>query len=273
MSTTGNGDSTMRAYLTDHWLLLITRLLTPAAILLLLSAVTARVEPAPLASSGTQLSAALAVSVSFALPAAGSAAPTKSTDVIAPVPAAPVATGDNSTQPATAKASASVGMAMAEPATELEAEPPSREVIRPNLPLAEDPTLAMLAESEPALTTPALGPPADTVEPQTATVAEAADIGAHQPAEFVEPLFAAPPTPPRYPTIARKRGREGIVWIEISLDADGQQADRKIVKSSGWTVLDESALMAVAEWRFLPHQADGVKIASRLRVPVKFSLH
>lgn len=97
--------------------------------------------------------------------------------------------------------------------------------------------------------------------------------GAHQAEQFSKPLFAAPPKPPRYPRLARKRGREGTVWVDIWLGSDGQQFRLEIAKSSGWESLDKSALAAVNDWRFLPYKKNGVGHPSRLRIPVAFSLN
>ncbi|KZY72576.1 hypothetical protein A3742_08155 [Oleiphilus sp. HI0071] len=88
-----------------------------------------------------------------------------------------------------------------------------------------------------------------------------------------KPLFATPPTPPTYPSMARRRGVEGTVVIEVSLDALGSQTHLKIQKSSGNPLLDNSAVNAVREWRFLPHQVKGLAIASRVHIPVRFELN
>ncbi|KZZ15811.1 hypothetical protein A3750_11020 [Oleiphilus sp. HI0079] len=73
--------------------------------------------------------------------------------------------------------------------------------------------------------------------------------------------------------MARRRGVEGTVVIEVSLDALGSQTHLKIQKSSGNPLLDNSAVNAVREWRFLPHQVKGLAIASRVHIPVRFELN
>ncbi|GAA5214112.1 energy transducer TonB [Corallincola platygyrae] len=156
-----------------------------------------------------------------------------------------------------------------------------------------------IVESEVAETVPAPAPaptPAPTPEPvEEVADATASDLpesatasdlpesapaqqvsqgaGAHQAEQFSEPLFAAPPKPPRYPRLARKRGREGTVWVDIWLDADGKQSRLEISRSSGWDSLDKSALAAVTDWQFLPHKKNGIGHPSRLRIPVAFSLN
>jgi protein TonB len=90
---------------------------------------------------------------------------------------------------------------------------------------------------------------------------------------ITEPVFAAQPKPPRYPTVARKRGQEGTVWLDIWLDEKGNKSKLEITHSSGLTLLDKSALKAVSGWHFKPYEKNGIRIASRVRIPVVFSLN
>jgi protein TonB len=97
--------------------------------------------------------------------------------------------------------------------------------------------------------------------------------GAHDQIEISEPVFASQPNPPRYPTIARKRGQEGVVWLDIWLNAQGHQVKLALLKSSGLQVLDSAALSAVKRWQFKPRVIDGIARASRVHIPVEFSLN
>ena len=97
--------------------------------------------------------------------------------------------------------------------------------------------------------------------------------GVHALAEMSEPKFVSPPSPPSYPTLARKRGQEGTVWLDIVLDAQGTQSQLHIIKSSGVAVLDTAALSAVSRWRFRPYEISGVGRPSRVRIPIEFSLN
>ncbi len=90
---------------------------------------------------------------------------------------------------------------------------------------------------------------------------------------ITKPVFAAQPVPPRYPAVARKRGQEGTVWLDIWLDEQGNKSRLEITQSSGLTLLDASALKAVSRWQFKPYVKDGIRTASRVRIPVVFSLN
>lgn len=118
------------------------------------------------------------------------------------------------------------------------------------------------------------------VEAKTETLASVAtiqrnqnDIGIHHVPVVTEPLFTKPPTPPKYPTIARKRGQHGTVWLEIWLDDQGQQSKLSIMQSSGVDVLDRAALKAVAGWHFQPYIVNGAGAVSRVQIPVEFALN
>jgi protein TonB len=114
---------------------------------------------------------------------------------------------------------------------------------------------------------------------------EAANIGSPVSHEFVNtseesrnplmstPSFSTPPKGPRYPSIARKRGQEGTVWLEIWLNKFGEQTKRIITKSSGVNVLDSAAMAAVSQWSFLPHRQADITIASRVKLPIEFVLN
>lgn len=86
------------------------------------------------------------------------------------------------------------------------------------------------------------------------------------------PQFKVRPSQPRYPRIAKRRGMEGNVLIEIWLDEDGNQIKQSVLKSSGFDLLDTAALTAVKKWHFNGYQNDGVALAHRVRIPVHFNL-
>jgi len=55
---------------------------------------------------------------------------------------------------------------------------------------------------------------------------------------------------PKYPMIAKRRGIEGTVVLDISLAADGRVSQAIVIESSGSSALDRSALQTVKSWRF-----------------------
>ena len=57
---------------------------------------------------------------------------------------------------------------------------------------------------------------------------------------------------PKYPKIALKRGYEGILKLKILISKNGEVSDIKVIKSSGYTILDKSGIEAAKNSRFYP---------------------
>ena len=79
------------------------------------------------------------------------------------------------------------------------------------------------------------------------------------------------PKPP-YPLAARRQGAEGRVVLRAQVLEDGRCATVSIVRSSGYTLLDESALSTVRRWRFVPATRAGTAVAASVDVPISFRL-
>jgi len=105
----------------------------------------------------------------------------------------------------------------------------------------------------------------------SAPTPEQEQTGMHQEV-VLDPKFKAPPNPPVYPRLARKRGMEGVVWLDVWLDRTGEQTRLEVFDSSGIDLLDQAAIDAVAQWQFVPKHFAGMTIASRVRIPVEFNL-
>lgn len=87
-----------------------------------------------------------------------------------------------------------------------------------------------------------------------------------------QPSFLSPPTKPRYPRLAQRRGIEGTAMYEIWLDENGQQIKQDLLSSSGASMLDQAALEAIKKWKFSPRKINGTSIAHRVQVPIRFKL-
>lgn len=85
------------------------------------------------------------------------------------------------------------------------------------------------------------------------------------------PLYRDNP-PPGYPVLARKRGYEGTVILEVLVNKNGRVTDLKIFHSSGYAILDEAALATVKDWQFQPGKRGETAIDMWVRVPIRFNL-
>ncbi len=120
-----------------------------------------------------------------------------------------------------------------------------------------------------ALLPPDEDPPvaAPAAEPETA---DTADDRATVQASV--PLYELNP-PPHYPRAARKRNYQGTVMLDVRVTIDGTVAEVRIAHSSGYAILDRSAVRSVRAWRFSPALRAGIPIEMWVQVPVRFELH
>lgn len=75
---------------------------------------------------------------------------------------------------------------------------------------------------------------------------------------------------PQYPPDAQGAGINGIVAVEVVIDQTGNVTDAKVVRSI--PLLDDAALEAVRNWRFVPTLVNGEPVQVRSTVTVNFSL-
>lgn len=78
---------------------------------------------------------------------------------------------------------------------------------------------------------------------------------------------------PPYPSAAKRKGIEGTVYLRLQVLDDGTASDVSIAVSSGEASLDEAAVQAVYQWRFIPAKnGEGHAIACYTRIPIVFQL-
>jgi len=78
---------------------------------------------------------------------------------------------------------------------------------------------------------------------------------------------------PKYPMVAKRRGYEGTVLLNVYVLESGRVGELTLEKASGFTVLDESAINSVKEWIFVPGKRNGISVSSWVQVPIKFQLN
>lgn len=77
---------------------------------------------------------------------------------------------------------------------------------------------------------------------------------------------------PEYPPIARRAGAEGTVVLFLLVNEEGRIARARVDRSSGFEVLDQSALRASRDWTALPAIADGKTVCAWGRFAITFRL-
>ncbi|MEI9998970.1 MAG: energy transducer TonB [Verrucomicrobiota bacterium] len=87
----------------------------------------------------------------------------------------------------------------------------------------------------------------------------------------VKPDYLSNP-PPIYPEVSRHEKQEGVVVLEVIVNTEGRPDTISIHTSSGFELLDQSATVAVREWRFRPASLGTMNVRSRVVIPVRFRL-
>jgi periplasmic protein TonB len=78
---------------------------------------------------------------------------------------------------------------------------------------------------------------------------------------------------PSYPVALKEQGIGGTVWLRVWVDISGLPQEIVLVKESGYRLLDEAALRAVKQWKFIPAKNGDVDFASWVEFPIRFKLN
>lgn len=85
------------------------------------------------------------------------------------------------------------------------------------------------------------------------------------------PVYRKNPSP-KYPGIARRRGYEGTVVMEVLVNREGKVEDLRIFQSSGHPVLDRAAMKSVKDWLFESGRRGDKEVEMWVKIPVRFKL-
>ncbi len=141
--------------------------------------------------------------------------------------------------------------------------PPRKKRVRRPAPRPKTPAQseALVVPREPVSPPPELAKPVDRgSETEVKTVMEEA-----------KPLYRLN-RPPPYPRVARRRGYEGTVVLEVLVNRKGRVGELRVFSSSGYTLLDKAAMAAVEDWLFEPGRRGEESVAMWVRVPIRFVL-
>ncbi len=75
---------------------------------------------------------------------------------------------------------------------------------------------------------------------------------------------------PSYPRVSIKRGEKGKVLVSVIINEDGFVDLVELIKSSGFKRLDDAALKAAKNCRFIAAKRGGVTVKSKAKVPYNF---
>lgn len=78
---------------------------------------------------------------------------------------------------------------------------------------------------------------------------------------------------PEYPPLSRNRGEQGTVVLSVLVGVDGRVREANVKVSSGFVLLDRSAVRTVLGWMFVPGKRDGVPTEMLAEQPIPFRLN
>jgi protein TonB len=151
------------------------------------------------------------------------------------------------------------------------------------------------APTQPRLTATENVPAAFSVPPQDTSPAEPTPIdttvsstpspgAAPARNEADNPADAVPQTPPTfdaaylsnpkpaYPSMSRRLGEEGRVTLWVMVEADGLPSKVEVRTGSGHARLDQAAVDAVRNWKFVPARRGSEPVSASVIVPMSFTL-
>lgn len=147
-----------------------------------------------------------------------------------------------------------------------------------NLPVSQTPTPQPVA-SEEKVTNPVPEVSHEQTTTQTTTTESKAAPEKEKPApkeDLVEPpkfgvAYLNNPKP-NYPNLSRRAGERGRVLLKVLVDANGLPANVELGTSSGFERLDNAALEAVKQWKFIPARKNNQPMSAWVTVPISFAL-
>jgi TonB family protein len=77
---------------------------------------------------------------------------------------------------------------------------------------------------------------------------------------------------PEYPMIARKKGWQGRLLLNVRVSENGDVISVNVLKTSGFEILDKTSIETIKIWKFTPARIGGKNVEDYLNIPVSFKL-
>lgn len=113
--------------------------------------------------------------------------------------------------------------------------------------------------------------PSQAPEPAPAAGAETAPAAATT-GVTIPAAYAARNRKPDYPLMSRRYNEQGTVVLRVLVNAGGTAGEVLIRKSSTYPLLDQSALAAVRNWRFVAATQDGKPVSEWYEISIPYTL-
>ncbi|HAL38239.1 MAG TPA: energy transducer TonB [Polaromonas sp.] len=131
--------------------------------------------------------------------------------------------------------------------------------------------------------TPSLDAPTDIVTPPLPPAPAPAPVAAATDAPVASPALVTFQLPsnsadylqnqkPPYPPLSARLGETGKVVYKVWIGPDGKAQRAELVRSSGFSRLDNAAFETVMRWRYVPGKRNGVPETMPFNVPISWEL-
>ena len=158
-----------------------------------------------------------------------------------------------------------VSIASAQEPVKLAEPPPQVERVKDMTPIIAPPEITI--QPSPSTSAPIF---VAAPSPATPTVEKAAEEAPVMPPRFDSAFLNNPQ--PAYPNMSRRLREVGTAQLRVRVSAMGMPLEIQLVKSSGYSRLDESALAAVKKWKFQPAMRGGSAIEDWVTFFLAFGL-
>jgi TonB family protein len=118
---------------------------------------------------------------------------------------------------------------------------------------------------------PSLPPPPRPASPAAGAPSSAAPSGAAAQGGQLRPAQVISRVDPDYPPIARRAGAAGVVELEATIGVDGKV--KNVHVTTGNSLLRQSAINAVSQWRYKPAVLNGTPVESPVEIKLTFGAH
>ena len=77
---------------------------------------------------------------------------------------------------------------------------------------------------------------------------------------------------PEYPMIARKKGWQGRLVLNVRISENGDVLNINVVRTSGFKILDKTSVKTIKKWKFTPARLGKKNVEDYLNIPISFKL-
>jgi periplasmic protein TonB len=148
---------------------------------------------------------------------------------------------------------------------------PAAQVALPPLPLHQA-TTALATEATNAANSPdapAAPVPSTAAEPTRPAISPSAPPAPRRQLAASAVQYRVLP-PVEVPRASRRAGEAGTVWLRVVVGTAGEPVQVSVHRSSGFARLDEQALWAMRQARFLPHTENGRALEVEVIAPIEY---